>query len=120
MVIDPSMFYVLMDEFGVEIEVITRTPSTIAGIIQTDEKGRTIYNEESSMVTARILENTGGEVMWNNAIEQSANATGLFFLDDIDKLNENSRLIYNGDIFYMKKPTKRITHYEVPLEKKEV
>jgi len=113
-VINDRLIRVEMNQFGKEIEVITRTPKKN----EKDSKGKIVYNEESSTVTARIIENTGNETIWNNAIQQNEGATGLFFLEDGDKLNENSRLIYNGEVFYMKKPIKRMTHWEVPLSKK--
>jgi hypothetical protein len=116
----PEMFDTYIDTFGMEITVITVTPKIIDGEIQKNKKGKIITEEETSPVTARILENPTNEVLWNNMIQQKSDAIGLFHKTDKDKLNENSRLLYNGQVYYMKEPKERFTHMEVPLSKKKV
>lgn len=118
---EAQIFEELLGAFGVLVTVITRTPKTSSGTVVKTDKGKIVYDEEiNEDVLCRVLDNTGNEVLWNNAMEQSNSATGLFRKTDIDLLNENSRIIYKGDVYYMKKPTERFTHYEVPLTKRDV
>jgi hypothetical protein len=120
MILSPSIFEQILIRFGVEVDVITRTPKEEDGEIQRTTKGNVIYDEETNTVTARILDNPGSEAFWKNTMMQTENAVGLFRLTDKDYLNENSRVLYDGKIYYMKKPVKRQTHYEVQLTEKEL
>lgn len=112
---------IVIELFGEMVEVVTRTPQKDKeGEIIKNRKGRIIYDETTYTIKARIIENKTTESLWNQTIQQKTDAMGLFNLQDNDKLNENSRVIYHDQIYYMKKPAKRITGIEVPLNKKEV
>jgi hypothetical protein len=115
-----AMFELLLNQAGVEITVITRTPQIEDGEVQKNSKGNIIYDETTSTVTGRILEMTGTEAYWQGTIAQGENNIGLFRLSDADLLNENSRITYNGRVMYMKRPVMRFTHIEVPLMVKDV
>lgn len=120
MTLSPSIFEQILVRFGVKVEVITRTPHIEDDEIQRTSKGNIIYDEETNTLTARMLDNPGSEMFWKNTMMQTENAVGLFRLINGEYLNENSRVLYDGKLYYMKKPVKRQTHYEVPLTEKEV
>lgn len=112
-----SMFMRYINFFGKEVEVITKTPQEDEeGNIVKTAKGKIVYDEETSTVTAGIMESTGNETLFNNATKQEEGLIGVFFKEDQDKLNSNSRIIYKDKILYMGEPVERETHFEVRLE----
>lgn len=116
MAFSESMFKRHMALFGEEIEVTTRTPRVVSGEVVKTTKGKIVYNEEVNTVEARIIEKGINETLFNNATKQQEEVIGLFYKADVDKLNENSRILYKGKVLYMSAPIERETHYEVKLE----
>jgi len=91
-----AAFLKFLNRYGIDVQVTTKTPQLEEdGITEVvDDRGKVQFDEEFNILKARMKVLTGREKEIEKLDLKPGDATGLFRLDDIEYLNDESYVYF--------------------------